>query len=211
MRSSLKLIPLALLMMLAASCDSATPLQDDSQEWIDDLPPAVVQGLRQVELAEISRISAEEITQNALIDSVAEGWQKAKGKHRPGAPGLLQCGPGRYASIVRIVGPDGASLKFGRNVLDIPPGALLEPVVITAEELVSLEVQVRLSPHGLQFAQPAQLTIDHSRCKLPPFLVERIVYTDDSLQVLEWMDPAVDQKDRVQSMIDHFSRYAVAF
>jgi hypothetical protein len=41
--------------------------------------------------------------------------------------------------------------------------------------------------------------------------VERIVYTDDSLQVLEWMDPAVDQKDRVQSMIDHFSRYAVAF
>lgn len=198
-------------MVLAASCDSATPLQDDSQEFLDDLPPAVVQGLRQVEFAELSRISAEEITQNAMIDSVAKGWKNAKGKYRPGAPGLLQCGPGRYASTVRIVGPDGASLRFGKSVLDIPPGALLEPVVITAEELVSTEVQVRLSPHGLQFAEPAQLTIDHSRCKLPPFLVERIVYTDDSLEVLEWLETVGDQKNRVQTMIDHFSRYAVAF
>ncbi len=211
MRPSVKMFPLALLMVLAASCDSATPLQDDSQEFLDELPPAILQGLRQVESAELNRISAEEIAQNASIDSVAAGWQDAKQNYRAGAPGLLQCGPGRYASTVRIVGPDGATLRFGRNVLDIPPGALLDPVVITAEELVSTEVQVRLSPHGLQFAQRAQLTIDHSRCKLPPFLQERIVYTDDSLQVLEWMDPAVDQKGRVQSMIDHFSRYAVAF
>jgi hypothetical protein len=205
------MFPLALLMVLAASCDSATPLQDDSQEFLDALPPAILQGLRQVESAELTRISAEEITQNASIDSVAAGWQQAKQNYRAGTPGLLQCGPGRYGSTVRIVGPDGATLRFGKSVLDIPPGALLDPVVITAEELVSTEVQVRLSPHGLQFAQHAQLTIDHSRCKLPPFLRERIVYTDDSLQVLEWMDPAVDQKGRVQSMIDHFSRYAVAF
>jgi hypothetical protein len=198
-------------MVLAASCDSATPLQDDSQEWIDDLPPAVVQGLRQVELAEIIRVSVEEVTQNALIDSVTKGWEQMKKDYRVGAAGLLHCGPGRYASTVRIVGPDGASLRFGKSVLDIPPGALLGPVVITAEELVSTEVQVRLSPHGLQFAQPAQLTIDHSRCMLPPFLTERIVYTDDSLDVLEWLEPVVDQKHSVQTMIDHFSRYAVAF
>ena len=211
MLPSVKLIPLALLMVLAASCDSATPLQDDSQEWIDDLPPAVAQGLRQVELAEISRVSVEEVTQNALIDSVTKGWEQLKKNYRPGAPGLLQCGPGRYASTVRIVGPDGARISFGKSILDIPPGALADPVVITAEELVSTEVQTRFSPHGLQFAQPVQLTIDHSRCKLPPFLTERIVYTDDSLNVLEWLEPVVDQKQGVQTAIDHFSRYAVAF
>jgi hypothetical protein len=198
-------------MVLAASCDSAMPLQDDSQEWIDDLPPAVVQGLRQVEFAEISRVSVEEVTQNALIDSLTKDWEQLKKNYRPGAPGLLQCGPGRYASTVRIVGPAGATIRFGKSILDIPPGALVDPVVITAEELVSTEVQTRLSPHGLQFAQPAQLTIDHSRCNLPPFLTERIVYTDDSLNVLEWMEPVVDQKNGVQTEIDHFSRYAVAF
>jgi hypothetical protein len=112
---------------------------------------------------------------------------------------------------VRIVGPAGATIRFGKSILDIPPGALVDPVVITAEELVSTEVQTRLSPHGLQFAQPAQLTIDHSRCNLPPFLTERIVYTDDSLNVLEWLEPVVDQKNGVQTEIDHFSRYAVAF
>lgn len=198
-------------MVLAASCDSAMPLQDDSQEWIDDLPPAVVQDLRQVESAEINRVLIEEVTQNALIDSLTEEWQKVKKNYRPGAPGLLQCGPGRYASIVRIVGSEGARIKFGKSILDIPPGALVDPVVITAEELVSTEVQTRFSPHGLQFSQPVQLTIDHSRCKLPPFLTERIVYTDDSLNVLEWLEPIVDQKNGVQTEIDHFSRYAVAF
>ena len=211
MRSSVKFVQLALLMVLAASCDSAAPLQDDSQEWIDDLPPTVVQELRQVESAEISRVALEEVTQNALIDSLTEGWEKARKKYRPGAPGLLQCGPGRYASTVRIVGPDGARISFGKSTLDIPPGALTEPVVITAEELVSTEVQARFSPHGLQFSQPVQLTIDHSRCKLPPFLTERIVYTDDSLNVLEWLEPGVDQKNGVQADINHFSRYAVAF
>ncbi|HUE85456.1 MAG TPA: hypothetical protein VMO26_05200 [Vicinamibacterales bacterium] len=211
MRSSVRFVPLAFLMVLVASCDSATPLQDDSQEWIDDLPPAVVQTLRQVELAEINRVAAEEVTQNALIDSVANVWKQVKKDYRLGAPGLLQCGPGRYASAVRIVGPDGARINFGKSILDIPPGALADPVVITAEELVSTEVQARLSPHGLQFAQPAQLTIDHSRCKLPPFLTERIVYTDDSLNVLEWLEPIVNQMNSVQTEIDHFSRYAVAF
>ena len=211
MRSSVKFVPLALLMVLAASCDSATPLQDDSQEWIDDLPPGIVQGLRQVESSEINRVAVEEVTQNASIDSVTEGWKQLKKTYRPGAPGLLQCGPGRYASTVRIVGPDGARIKFGKSILDIPPGALADPVVITAEEMVSTEVQTRFSPHGLQFSKPAQLTIDHSRCKLPPFLTERVVYTDDSFNVLEWLEPVVDQKHSVQTEIDHFSRYAVAF
>lgn len=198
-------------MVLAASCDSATPLQDDSQEWIDDLPPAVVHGLRQVESSEINRVAVEEVTQNASIDSVTAGWQQLKKNYRPGAPGLLQCGPGRYASAVLIVGPDGARIRFGKSILDIPPGALADPVVITAEELVSTEVQTRFSPHGLQFSKPVQLTIDHSRCKLPPFMTERIAYTDDSLNVLEWLEPVVNQKQSVQAEIDHFSRYVVAF
>jgi hypothetical protein len=128
-----------------------------------------------------------------------------------GAVDLLTCNALPYASASKTIGPEGGTLTVGQNTLVVPKGALDHDVTIKAEQMSGSNNSVRFSPEGLHFARPARLSMSYQNCFLTP-LRKRIVYTDEVLKVLELL-PSLDLtlSRNVSALIDHFSRYAVAF
>jgi hypothetical protein len=128
---------------------------------------------------------------------------------------LLSCTPLPYASDRQLVGPGGGILHVGPHTLVIPPGALSQPVMITAEAPVGTTNSVSLQPHGLVFAhgRPAALTLSYANCSLlGRILPKRVAYTTDLLQILNYLLSLDDPfHKRVTGEIEHFSRYAVAW
>lgn len=124
---------------------------------------------------------------------------------------LLTCTAQPYAATTRVVGREGGVVVVGNHVLAIPEGALRERVTIKAEQMPGSVNSVRLSPEGLRFAKPAQLTMSYRNCVLVLF-PKRIAYTTELLKVLELL-PTRDLfgPKVVTSPIDHFSRYVVAY
>jgi hypothetical protein len=124
---------------------------------------------------------------------------------------LLTCSPQPYAATTREVGPEGGVVAVGNHVLLIPQGALSQRVTIKAEQMHGSVNSVRLSPEGLRFAKPAQLTMSYRNCALV-LLPKRIAYTSELLKVLALL-PSRDLfgPKVVTSPIDHFSRYVVAY
>jgi len=124
---------------------------------------------------------------------------------------LLTCAPEPYDSERETVGPDGGVLTVGRHSLVIPPGALSQPVTITAEQIRGTTNSIRFSPEGLKFAKPAILTINYENCALV-LIKKKIVYTDEQLKVLQVLRSLdLFRSKSVTAPIDHFSRYAVAY
>jgi hypothetical protein len=125
---------------------------------------------------------------------------------------LLMCQPLPAARVEQRVGPAGGVLQVGPHRLAIPRGALSRQVTITAEVPSDRVNSIRFSPEGLRFAQPAQLTMSYANCNLAILLPKRIVYTTESLSLLEILRSVdnVGQKT-VSAPLDHFSRYAVAW
>jgi hypothetical protein len=205
-------LQLVLLLVAFAACSGDWPIASGSV--LAGLTPEQVDSLKNQEQQALVHVQVEQSHEAAALDSATAAWDTLRLTYVAGAPGLLNCRPGEYHSAVRIVGADGADLRFGENRLRIPKGALDEPVVITAEELVGTQVQVRLSPHGLTFKKQPRLTIDYRRCEISPDLQEKVAYVDDSLHILEWPSAREDNSGpsgRISTWIDHFSRYAIAY
>lgn len=129
------------------------------------------------------------------------------------APSLLMCQQQPYAVTSQTVGLLGGTVRVGNHRLEIPPGALLAPVLITAEAPADNVASVRFFPEGLQFLLPAYLTLDYSHCPSGPGKPGKsAVFTTDGLSVLSLLGSTDDTTQRrVTSAIDHFSRYAVAW
>ena len=134
-----------------------------------------------------------------------------KGGLNEGPVSLLLCSPLPYAVSSAVIGPNGGQVVVGDHVLQIPESALSENVTITAEQVVGGVNSVRLSPEGLQFKVPAELTLSYENCWNVD-LAKRIAYTDELLRIIKPM-VSVDSSSnkKVKSPIDHFSRYAVAY
>ena len=114
--------------------------------------------------------------------------------------------------MTQTVGPSGGVINVGPHRLVIPAGALAGPVQITADVPAERVNSIRFSPHGLTFAAPAQLTMSYANCTLAVLLPKRIVYTTESLsllEILQSLDNALQKT--VSAPVDHFSRYAVAW
>jgi hypothetical protein len=129
----------------------------------------------------------------------------------PEKSNLLFCQLQEYAVATAVIGPAGGQINVGNQSLIIPPNALSADVSITAEQVEGSVTSVRLSPEGLQFAVPAELLLSYSGCanvQRP----KRVVYTDETLNILE-LTPSLDviSNSRVRGLINHFSRYAVAY
>jgi hypothetical protein len=124
---------------------------------------------------------------------------------------LLSCSPQDYAISSKVIGSKGGTISIGSHSLEIPQGALSQPVTIVAEQITGSTNSVRFGPEGLRFARPARLTLSYNNCLTVP-AAKRIVYTDDQLKVLELLQSVdKDRSKTVTSPIDHFSRYAVAY
>ena len=127
--------------------------------------------------------------------------------------GLLTCAPLPTASVTQTVGPLGGVINVGPHTLSIPPGALLSDVSITAVAPSDTVNRVVFEPAGLEFEEPASLTMAYGNCKQAPVpFPKRIAYTDDLLVILEFL-PSVDSSatQRVTGTLKHFSAYAVAW
>ncbi|HEV7365787.1 MAG TPA: hypothetical protein VGN76_08065 [Gemmatimonadales bacterium] len=124
---------------------------------------------------------------------------------------LLLCQLQEYAVTTAVIGPGGGQINVGNHSLRIPQNALSADVSITAEQVEGPVSSVRLSPEGLQFAVPAELFLSYNNCSNVQRL-KRVVYTDETLNILE-LTPSLDltSSSQVRGLINHFSRYAVAY
>jgi hypothetical protein len=124
----------------------------------------------------------------------------------------MACGPQPYASATKVIGRAGGYIIVGNHGLYIYKNALTEDVAITAEQIEGEVISVRFSPAGLRFAVPAVLWLSYKSCPKGKQHPKHIVYTDESLNVLESFQ-AMDfnSSSHIAVQIDHFSRYAVAY
>jgi hypothetical protein len=127
--------------------------------------------------------------------------------------GLLTCTPVAADSVTQTVGPDGGTIVFGANELVIPAGSLDSSVVITAVAPSDSVNRAQFSPAGLQFQQPASLTMSYANCGVVGALVPRqIAYTTDLLAIIQYLGGVDDILGQtVTGQIHHFSDYVVAW
>jgi len=125
---------------------------------------------------------------------------------------LLTCRPLPAAVDSALIGPAGGTLVLGPHRLVVPPGALREPVEIRGVAPSDTVNSVEFSPEGLRFARPAALTMSYANCGLVTWLLPRIAYTTDGLQLLYYIPSLADLfRHDVTGQVWHFSRYAIAW
>jgi hypothetical protein len=126
---------------------------------------------------------------------------------------LLDCSPLPYDSVTQTIGPEGGLLRVGPHSLLVPPGALDYRVSITAVAPSGNVRFVRFQPEGLQFEQPAALTLDYHNCSLVGTLLpKKVAYVNDAFQILETL-LSLDNffSQTVTGQLKHFSGYLVAY
>jgi hypothetical protein len=163
--------------------------------------------------SEKDRLDSIRRSNRALRDSLRHVFKQFK-KDNPhvkkhNAPYPI-CDPRDYDFDVAIIGPHGGTLSIGGHRLIIPQGALTENTLITMERPTSLLIEVEFSPHGTTFLEQPELELDYSDCYLPSDHEYRVAYLSENGKVLEY-PVSVDKGGRVQALIWHFSRYAVAY
>jgi hypothetical protein len=208
-RRFMTVVAASLALVVAACTDASQPTipQNDSPTMEELQLQAQAERERTALVAEESRITFDSLTavttHHGLISDLLNN---VKGL-------LLLCSPLPYDAEVKVIGRRGGTLQVGPHTLVIPAGALNQDVVITAELPTALVSQVKFRPHGLKFNASArpQLTMSYGHCLLSP-LAKKIVYTDGSLNILEWL-LSKDNKTtkKVTSPLDHFSSYVIAF
>jgi hypothetical protein len=128
--------------------------------------------------------------------------------------GLLRCIPRPYASASALIGPLGGEIKVGKNEFKVPRGALFVPTLITMQLPSDTVNSVRFSPEGLVFNPLAlpDLKLDYKNCLLPKGAKPRVVFTTETLRVLESLPSTSDSTTGlVDARLKHFSRYAITY
>lgn len=122
---------------------------------------------------------------------------------------LVACERREPSADSALIGPSGGTLRVGNNELVVPPGALLETVMLRGEVPTDTVASIRLYPEGLTFHRAAGLVLDAQGCA-DPGTAAKILYLDDAGNVLEKIDAYyAPWWKRVAAPITHFSRYAL--
>lgn len=108
------------------------------------------------------------------------------------------------------IGVRGGKVNVAGVVLSVPAGALRSTVAITAHVLPTTSASVQFLPEGLQFAVPATLTMQYTKCDTPLFGVNVVYVQADTVTEVE---PSTNHPifKFVTAKIGHFSSYAVAY
>jgi hypothetical protein len=127
--------------------------------------------------------------------------------------GLVRCTPLPEDAVSETIGPEGGVITVGPHTLSIPPGALAEPVTITAVAPSDTVNRIVFGPEGLVFQQAPRLTMSYANCRgLGLIVPKHIALTTDLLQILELLQSIDNIFARtVSARIQHFSTYAVAW
>ena len=122
---------------------------------------------------------------------------------------LVACERRNPAADSALIGPSGGTLRVGNNELVVPPGALLETVMLRGAVPSDTIASIRLYPEGLTFHRAAGLVLDSQGCA-DPGSTAKILYLDDAGNVLEEIEAYYTPWwKRVAAPINHFSRYAL--
>jgi hypothetical protein len=202
---------LTLLLAFAATTGCVADEPTTAAADVTTLGAAEQARLTRWEQSELARVALERERSAAASDAFMAEWGRRGATSQASAPVVILCDPLPYASAVRTIGSAGGELRIGPHQLTIPAGALASPTVITGEAPVSSAVLVKLSPHGLQFAKQPTLMLSYKHCGRPASLIEKIVYVDDSLRLLEQLSSHDTAVGEVFARIWHFSNYAVAW
>jgi hypothetical protein len=212
---------LALSVGLAVACsDSTSPDSPDSRASFQ----AVTTGqsrheqLKQLLAAERERIKQEREQNKQAFELARAEWKayrqeiKRAKKLKLRGVELLRCEPKPLEGDAQIIGPEGGTLHIGEHALVIPRGALTEEQLIVGEAQTSSLVGVQFEPEGLQFQQPAKLTLSYKNCDVPAGLDLLVAYLGWGNRILELPESHDDRSSsEVIGDIWHFSRYAVAY
>ncbi|HET7790389.1 MAG TPA: hypothetical protein VFK78_06280 [Gemmatimonadales bacterium] len=127
--------------------------------------------------------------------------------------GLLACTPLPYDSVTDTIGPAGGTIQVGPHTFTVPPGSLDSNVAITAVMDADSINAVRFQPQGLQFQNPALLTLSYANCNLLfGLLPKHVAYVNDSLQILDYLPSSGNAfQQTITGHVQHFSEYAVAW
>jgi hypothetical protein len=139
------------------------------------------------------------------------GWRRPdSGIRTQSANGqLLVCSRRQAVEGSAVIGPSGGELIVGENRLIVPPGALIEPTLITGTVPADTIASIHFEPQGLQFRKPAGLVINARGCG-PVSDEPSVLYIDDDGNVLERINAVYSNWWRtVAAPINHFSVYAI--
>lgn len=127
--------------------------------------------------------------------------------------GLMTCRPLPFAQSTATIGPRGGTIYVGPHRLTIPAGALDSNTTITATAPSERVNHVVLLPHGLEFDEPAKLTMSYANCDaVGSLLPKRIAYTTPNLRILEILRTLDNLRRReLTTELDHFSDYVLAW
>jgi hypothetical protein len=133
----------------------------------------------------------------------------ARGKD-PKAPKVAVCKLQKEEWKTQQIGVRGGKVSVAGVELNVPAGALRSTVSITAHLLPSTSASVQFLPEGLQFAVPATLTMQYTKCDTPFFGVNVVYVQADTVTEVEPSNNHPIFKF-VTAKIGHFSSYAVAY
>ena len=161
----------------------------------------------------------------ALMAARARSQPTGKSK----STGLVACSQA-YASVTKVIGPRGDTLRVGAHILWVDSLSLTDPVTITAVAPAGSVRWVRFQPEGLVFKPGfyataygvntgAALYTNYKDCGVALSDTLRIAQVTDSLSILGYLQTWVQvrknpwsQADQyVVGLLPHFSNYAVAW
>jgi hypothetical protein len=202
----------ALAALSTAACGDQAPTGVETARVSAAMTKTEERQLKRLEESEKYRIWVESERSKRTYDSLKVEWDRfLKKNHSQSDSPYLMCDPLQYAADVKIIGPEGGDMSVGPHKLSIPKGALSKHVVITGEMPVSTMVDVKFSPHGLQFLKQPTLELSYKHCYRPKDLPKAVAYHDDDMNILEWPTSSDYAGDGlVKAWIEHFSGYAVA-
>jgi hypothetical protein len=143
-----------------------------------------------------------------------QGLSLARGSRndQPRKTGLVRCEPLAYDSVSTTIGPKGGIVRVGPHRLWIFPGALREPVTITAVTPADTVNVIAFGPDNLKFDAVALLSMSHHNCDVRGrYRAVQIAHTDDALRINEYQTDAWKFRGRVVAQLRHFSNYAIAW
>jgi hypothetical protein len=123
---------------------------------------------------------------------------------------LARCRPMPEARGTGTIGKEGGVIQVGPHTLTIPPGALRRTVTITGTAPSDTVGRIQFQPEGLRFKKTVALAMSYENCEVYEHKQLQMVYTDDSLVILEHVQSKV-RGSSVVGEIEHFSNYALSW
>jgi hypothetical protein len=155
--------------------------------------------------------AAKDFVDSSEAASRWPGWRRSESSLNSQSSNghVLACSRRQAQTGSAIIGPSGGTLVVGKNKLIVPPGALLQPTLISGTVPADTIASIHFEPEGLRFRRPAGLQLDATGCE-KAIGQPSILYLDENGNILEKIDAVyTNWWHAVAAPIEHFSVYAI--